>query len=134
MTQSVQYKRPSRINVVTLTLLVVVGLIVFLAMQYVPLFILKSEAYRVLEETGSHLASRKSRYTAVPEELAALRKRMGSELRNLGVDDPRAEFWIEIEPGSARLGVLYSKWIEWPFDVIAKQERVYELEHRVVLK
>jgi hypothetical protein len=58
---------------------------------------------------------------------------MHNQLRQVGVDDPDAEVWIEAEGREARFGVIYSKWVTWPFDVIEKQEHVYELEHTVGL-
>ncbi len=133
MPRVVKYKRPRKINVVTVTLAALIGLAVYMGTQYLPLYILRAEAYRVLEETGSHFAGRFARYTSSPEHMDSLRKRMRNQLRMVGVDDPDAEVWIEAEGREARFGVIYSKWITWPFDIVPKQERVYELEHVVPL-
>ncbi len=133
MPRVVKYKRPRKINVVTVTLAAILGLAVYLGMQYLPLYILKSEAYRVLEETGSHFVGRFARYTSNPRDMDTLRRRLLNELRLVGMDDPDAEVWIEAEGREARLGVIYSKWVSWPFDIIPREEHVYELEHVVQL-
>lgn len=133
MPKVIKYKKPRKINVVTISLAILLAFGVYMTMQYLPLFLLKSEAYRILEETGSHFSQRKARYTSKPSEMEHLRKRLHSQLRLVGVDDPDAEVWIEAEGREARFGVIYSKWVTWPFDVIEKQEKVYELEHVIAL-
>lgn len=133
MPKVVKYKRPRKINAVSITLALLVAFGIYMTSQYLPLYLLKSEAYRILEETGSHFGARKARYTSDPKELEHLRKRLHNQLTVLGVDDPDMEVWIELEGREARFGVIYSKWVEWPFDVIEKQEKVYELEHVVAL-
>ncbi len=133
MPKVIKYKRPRKINAVSLTLAALLAFGVYMTMQYLPLYLLKSESYRILEETGSHFSLRKSRYASQPAEMEHLRTRMLNELRMVGVDDPDAEVWIEAEGREARFGVIYSKWVTWPFDVIEKRENVYEIEHVIEL-
>ena len=58
---------------------------------------------------------------------------MQRQIKGLGIDDPNIETWIELEGKQVRLGVVYSTWVEWPFDVVERQESVYELEHTIVV-
>jgi len=131
MAQAVKYKKPRRFNSVTIGLLVIAGLTVFFAYQYLPLFLQKQEAFRVLEETGSAFAGRRSYYLADPKAAEALRRRMEADMRRVGVQDPELETWIEFEEHAAEFGAVYSVFIEWPFQVVPKQEFVYQVEHVV---
>jgi hypothetical protein len=133
MAEVVKYKKPRKINVVSVTLALAAALLVYMAYQYVPLFIVKQEAYRVLEEHGSSFMSRKALYSEDPVARDGLRKKMFNQLRAVGVDDPDAETWIEVDGKEVRLGVVYTKWVEWPFGLIKRQEKVYEVEHLVVM-
>jgi hypothetical protein len=134
MPRIVKYRKPRKINVVTILLGILAAFLVYLGYQYIPNYMLEQEAYRVLEETSSHFAGRKSRYLATTDGLVTLRRRMHNQLRLHGVDDPDAESWIEVDGHEVRFGVIYSKWIEWPFDIIPKQEKVYEIEHTIVIR
>lgn len=134
MPQVLKYKKPRKLNVVSVTLALVLGLAAYLTYQYLPLYLKKQETYRVLEETGSTFAGRKSRYLASSDRMESLRRKMEAQLRQIGVSDPQLETWIEVDEPEVIFGAIYSEWIEWPFDVIAKQEKVYQVEHRVVLK
>ncbi|MEM6296124.1 MAG: hypothetical protein AAGA54_32935 [Myxococcota bacterium] len=131
MAQAVKYKKPRRINIVSVVLVSIIALLVYLGWQFFPLFMQKQEAYRVLEETGSAFSGRRGFYVESRDETEALRRRMENDLRRAGVQDPDLETWIEFEEGEASFGAVYSIFIEWPFDVIPKQEHVYELEHLV---
>ena len=133
MDEPVKYKKPSRINVVSVTLALALALGALLAWQYVPLYLLEQEVYRVLEETGSVFAGRKGFYMGDDAARDELRAKMERELRALGIEDPAAETWIEVEGREVRLGIAYGKWIEWPFDVVPRSEKVYEVEHLVVM-
>jgi len=134
MPRIVKYKKPRKINFVTILLGILAAFLVYLGYQYIPNYMLEQEVYRVLEETSSNFAGRKSRYLEAPDEMLTLRNRMHNQLRVIGVDDPDAESWIEVDGNEIRFGVIYSKWIEWPFDVIPKQEKVYEIEHTIVIR
>jgi len=134
MPRIVKYRKPRRINLVTILLGILAVFLVYLGYQSIPNYMLEQEAFRVLEETSSNFAGRKARYLETPDGLVTLRKRMHNQLRLIGVDDPDAESWIEVDGNEVRFGVIYSKWIEWPFDVIAKQEKVYEIEHTIVIR
>lgn len=133
MDEPVKYKKPARINVVSVSLALGLGVLVLLGWQYIPLYLLKQEAYRVLEETGSVFSGRKGMYLEDPLAREELRGKMERDLRAVGIDDQDAETWIDVEGKEVRLGIAYGKWIEWPFDVIARSEKVYEVEHVLVL-
>ncbi len=134
MTTPVKYKKPRRINAVSITLAFVLLVAGYAAYMYLPLYFLQHEAYRVLEETGSKLSNRARFYTDDGPAREELRRKMQRQIKDVGVQDPNIETWIEFEGKEVRVGVLYSAWVEWPFDVIEKQESIYELEHKIIVK
>ena len=133
MIEPVRYKRPSRINVVSVTLVLALALGAYAAYQFLPLYFMKQEVYRVLQETSSAFLGRRNYYVQEKDGRDALRRKMEADLRNLGVTDPDLETWLEVDRNEARFGAVYSQWVEWPFDVVAPQEHVYEVEHTVAL-
>lgn len=133
MATPVEYKKPRRINVVSVTLALIVLMVGYVAWQWLPLYFKRHEAYRMLQETGSKLAGRAGYYEQDTQAREDMRRAMQRSLIEVGIDDPKIETWIEIEGKQARLGVVYSAWMEWPFDVAPRTEAVYEVEHVVVL-
>jgi hypothetical protein len=133
--QKVKYKKPRKINPISVSVFSVLALLGFLAYQYVPLSLKSGEATRVLDEAASKYAGQPGRYRAEPKETERLRKQMRNDLQLVGVWDPDMEVWIEADSDySVRFGCLYSEWIEWPFDIIERQEKIYELEYVLELK
>lgn len=133
MAQALKYKKPRKINVVSVSMAIVLGLAAYLTYQYLPLFLQKQEAFRILEETGSTFAGRRSFYIQETPAREKLHRQMDAQLRVIGVDDPDMETWIEIEGTEVRFGVVYSVWLEWPFNIIAKEEILYEVEHKMTV-
>ena len=133
MTTPVKYNKPRRINVVSVVLVALLALAAYATYLYLPLYLTKHEAYRVLEETGSKVAGRAGFYADDGAARDELRLDMQRQIKGLGIDDPNIETWIELEGKQVRLGVVYSTWVEWPFDVVERQESVYELEHTIVV-
>ena len=135
MVQKVKYKKPRKINPISVSIVAVLGLLGFLAYQYVPLSLKSGEATRVLDEAASKYAGQPARFRTEPQEVDRLRKQMRNDLQLVGVMDPDMEVWIEADSDYlVRFGCLYSEWIEWPFDIIERQEKVYELEYTLELK
>lgn len=127
MNESVQYKKPRKINIVVIAILAVLVIVGYLLWVYMPAYFRKSEVMRVLDETSSEFTGKSSRMLADDK----LVKQMVSDMRNtineLGVTDPNSEYWIEVDDDDQiRFGVLYSDWIELPF--LERQEIVNELE------
>jgi hypothetical protein len=133
MATPVQYNKPRRVNVVSVTLVLLLALAGYAVYQWLPLYFRRHEAYRVLQEHGSKLAGRAGFYAHDGQAREELRKTMQRQLVEVGIDDPGIETWIEIEGKKARLGVVYSAWMAWPFDVLAPHESIYEVEHVMVL-
>jgi hypothetical protein len=133
MPKPVKYKRPRKINPVSVTLVAMLGLLVYLTYQYLPPYLQQHEVYRVLEEHGSMLAHRKSRYKENPQAREELRRKMEGELRRIGVMDAGLETWVEVEEGQAWLGAAYSETITWAFDIVSPHVMTYEVEHAVAL-
>ena len=133
MATPVQYKKPRRINVVSVTLVLLLALAGYAAWQWAPLYFERHEAYRVLQETGSKIAGRAGYYEQDAQAREDLRKTMQRQLVDVGIEDPRMETWIELEGKELRLGVVYSAWFEWPFDVVERKEIVHQVEHVVAL-
>lgn len=133
MATPVKYKRPRKINVVSVSLAIIVGTAIYLAYQYFPLYMQKQEAYRVLEETGSAFAARKSYYREEPEARESLRRKMEADLRRVGLSDPELETWIEMEGLETWFGCAYTVEVHWPAEILETQRFDYEVEHHVVL-
>lgn len=134
MPQHVHYKRPRKINAVSaaLVLFLVVG--GYVGVKYFNLYFLRQEAYRVLDEYSSKIGARPGKYVDNERATESLRMRMHADLRRIGVNDPASETWIEFEGHEARLGVIYSAWIDWPADVLPRQEKTYEVEYVLPLR
>jgi hypothetical protein len=134
MAQAIRYKRPRKVNVVSVTLAAIAVIVGYLISQYLPIYLRKQEAYRVLDETSSQFSGAKNRYLASEPHRLQLEQRMGNDLRLVGIDDPEMEHWIEVDDKhTVRFGVLYSETVEWPWDVIAPQTEQVELEYVLAL-
>jgi hypothetical protein len=131
MAQALKYKKPRRINSVSVALALFALVAGYLAWQYFPLFMQKQEAFRILEETGSSFSGRRCYYLEDADASEALRRRLENDLRRVGIRDPDLETWIELEEHEARFGAVYSVFIEWPKDVLPKQQFDYQVEHVV---
>ena len=134
MAQALKYKKPRRINVVSVSLALAAALVAYLTYQYLPLYLQKQEARRVLEENSSKFAGRRGYYVQDARAREGLRMQMQSELGVIGINDPEIETWIEIEGNEAHFGVVYSAWVEWPYDIIERHEMVNEVEHVIPIR
>ena len=134
MIQKVKYKKPRKINPISVTLVAILLVLGFLVYQYVPLALKKGEATWVLDEAASKYAAQAGRYRAEKDEVKHLLKQMRRDLQLAGVVDPDLEVWIEADAmHTVRFGCLYSEWIVWPYDIIERQEQIYEVEYVLTL-
>jgi hypothetical protein len=125
--ESVQYKQPRKFNVVVIAILGGLVVLVYLAWIYLPLYFRKSEAMRVLDETSSEFMGQSSRMLDDDKLVDKMLNDMRGKMQELGIRDPQAEHWIEIDSDDqVRFGVLYSDWVELPF--MDAKEVVNELE------
>lgn len=126
MAGPVHYKK-QRFNIVAITLVLALAAAGYFAYLFLPLKLRESEVLRVLDETSSEFTGKAPRMLAAPEEVKRLHRKMKDDLQAIGVQDPNAEYWIEIDSDhQVRFGVLYSDWVELPFrDPL---ERIHELE------
>lgn len=135
MAGRLEYKRPRKINVVSVSLTLVALALIYLGYQFAPMVLTKQEAYRALEEASSAFAHTPGKYTKTKEAMQSLKNKMDAQLRLSGVSDPAMESWIETEDEQTyQFGVLYSAYFEWPFDVMERKEFVYEISHEIKLK
>jgi hypothetical protein len=131
MAQPVRYKRPRRINPVSVTLVLLLALAGYLTVQYLPPYLQQHEVYRVLEEHGSMLVRRKIHYQDHPDQLELFRRQMEAEIRKIGVMDPQLETWIEVDHDEVRLGAFYTETVTWLFDLFSPHRKDYDVEHVV---
>jgi hypothetical protein len=131
MAQPVRYKRPRRINPVSVTVVLLLALAGYLTAAYLPPYLQQHEVYRVLEEHGSKVANRSAYYREHPENLEQLRRQMESEIRRIGVTDPELETWVEIDQHEMRFGAIYTETITWALDLFSPHLVEYEVEHVV---
>ena len=129
-TQKVQYKKPRRINVVSVTL-IILGLVAgYLVYQYLPIFLKKQEALRVLDEVASEFSGSRERFIKDQKSMEKLHREMKNELRLIGIDDPYYETWIEVgDDDHVKFGVAYVEKVEWPFEVIKATEETVQVEY-----
>jgi hypothetical protein len=127
MAEAVSYKKPRKFNVVVIVLLAALVAGAYAVWSYLPVAMRKSEVMRVLDETSSEFTGQASRHLAEDKLVDKLRNDMRSDIQALGVSDPQAEYWIEIDDeNQIRFGVLYSDWISIPFS--EPREKVVELQ------
>lgn len=130
------YKKPRRINVVSISLVLVFAAIAFAVWGILPMIFRKHEAFRVLEETGSTFRGRQGYYLADKPAYDHLLDSMSQRLRMLGVTDPEMDWGIDIdsEPGHAIFYVVYTDAFHLPYDFIAPILHEYELEYKITLR
>jgi len=127
MAEAVTYKQPRKFNVVVIAILVALVAGAYAAWIYVPVAMRKSEVMRVLDETSSEFTGQASRMLAEDKLVDKMLRDMRSDIQALGVSDPQAEYWIEVDDDNqVRFGVLYSDWIEIPFT--EPREKIVELQ------
>lgn len=127
MADSVEYKKPRKLNIVVIAILAALVVGVYLMWVYLPAYFRKSEVMRVLDETSSEFTGKSSRMLADHKLVDKMVNDMRGQIQELGVNDPNAEYWIEVDDDNQiRFGVLYSDWIELPFT--EAKEVVNELE------
>lgn len=127
MNESVDYKKPRKFNIVVIALIIALIIGAYLLWVYVPVWFARSEVTRVLDETSSEFTGKSSRMFASRDAFKNLQNKMAGMMRDVGVDDPNAEFWIEIDDeNQVRFGVVYSEVVELMF--IEPIERIRELE------
>jgi hypothetical protein len=129
MAKIVQYKKPRRFNIVTVVLILAGLTAGWFGVTYFPVFMLRSEVYRVLEEKSSEFAASRRRFLAVAEERRALEQRMRTSISTVGVRDPEFETWIEPhDDGKIVFGCAYMEVVHYPFDIIEPRQHVYQAE------
>jgi len=112
----VSYKKPRKLNIVVIAILLALVAGIYLAKVYLPVYFRKGEVMRVLDETSSEFTGKSSRMLADKDLVDKMVNDMASQIRDLGVTDPVAEYWIEIDDDNqVRFGVLYSDWYQLPF-------------------
>lgn len=127
MNKPVTYKQPRKLNIVVIAILAALVAGAYAAWIYVPVALRKSEVMRVLDETSSEFTGQAARMLADNKVVDKLRRDMASDIQAVGVNDPQAEYWIEIDDDNTiRFGVLYSDWIELPFT--EPREKIVELQ------
>jgi hypothetical protein len=126
MAGPVTYKK-QRFNIVAISLGLALAAGGYAAWLFLPVKLRESEVLRVLDETSSEFTGQAPRMLAVPDEVKKLRRKMISNMQTVGVEDPNAEYWIEIDDdNTVRFGVLYSDFVDLPFR--EPLERLHELE------
>lgn len=127
MSEAARHTPPRRFSWLFAALIAVLALAGYLAYLYVPQMIRRTEVERVLDETAATFTGKSSRLLAERDLLEDLRREMIAGIQAAGVEDPRAEYWIEVDGDDrVRFGVLYSDWLDLP--LLAARETVRELE------
>ena len=131
MSLPVAYQAPRLINPISVAFVLFLAAGIYAAYQMVMVSFLRQEAYRVLEETGSKFAGRRQAYRNDVNLRESLREKMEGDLRGIGVDDPDIETWVDPGEHDAEIGVVFTAWYHWPFDVLQPIPREFQVEHVV---
>jgi len=125
--EQVDYKKPRKFNIIAVIIVLALVAGAYFLWVYLPVSLRKSEAMRVLDEVSSTFTGQASRMLADDKVVDKLRRDMMGQLQDVGIDDPNAEYWIEIDSDDQiRFGVLYSDWIELAWG--EPKETVNEIE------
>ena len=130
--KAVEYKKPRKINVVSVSLFLSLGFGIYMGTQYANLFFIKQEAARALEATSSRFHRSPKAYLSDPKIRLNLENFMKAELSRSGISSPD-DVWIEAEGKEVFFGVQYTRELHWPFAMVKPTTQVYEAEHVVVM-
>ncbi len=129
----VEYKKPRKINVVSVSLVILIGLSIYMGIQMVSISMDRSEAHRALQETSSKFFRNQSTYLRNPESRKKLIGFMEGELARAGVGSPE-DLWIDVDGKEVFLGVKFKREIHWPFELLEPIPREIVAEHAIVVR
>jgi hypothetical protein len=128
----IDYKRQHLINPVSITLVIFLGILAYLASLYMPNWLIKQESKRVLNSAGHLFTIHRSRYLASEKQVEGLREQMSRDMRSAGVTDPDMEVYVDIEDdGGVVLGVIYTQKWPMPFELGPAKEAEVAQEYRL---
>ena len=131
MVKKVKYKRPRKINPVSVSIVTLLLLICYSLYRGGELLMLRMETERVVKRTGVEFNSKRGFYLEQPEQLTRKADKLRMDVMNLGVQDPKTtEHWIDItNPDEILIGVYYLQNFDWPFDLA--EPHVFEIQQEV---
>jgi predicted PurR-regulated permease PerM len=107
--KQVEYQKPRRINAVSVTLSVILGLLIWAGVSFWPLLVLRSNVSTELAEAIPHLWKLNLRQEAqARSELPKLRKQVIERLRALGVKDNKLDVILERSKQRVTMTARYS--------------------------
>ena len=132
MSRRVKYKKPRKINPVSVTVVSIIAFIFYALAKTTPIFMTQMETQRVLKGIGVKLQSRRSRYLASPESLDQLRNDLSKDAFAVGVEGKdTTEHWIDISDTKAVLiGLHYEQRFEWPFEM--RETTIIEVDQEIM--
>lgn len=127
--QATQYKKPARFNVITATLLVIAGLIVYVVYSTWPVLALRMRVRSEMEDHLPHLWRanlREERYAQA--EINRMKKELMTKLPKLGVRDKKPEVLFERGKKRVAIEARFSATAVFPG---IDYQRVFQLAPRV---
>src|SRR5687768_7533305 len=107
--QQVEYQKPRRINTVSVTLSMILGLMIWTGVSFWPLLVLRSNVSTELSDAIPRLWKLNLRPEAQARvEMPKLRKQIIEKLRQLGVKDDKLEVVMERGKQRVTLTARYS--------------------------
>ena len=131
MVKTVKYKRPRKINPVSVTLVALLLFMCYSLYRGGELLMLRMETERVVKRTGVTFNSKRGFYLNNPNQLKRIAGKLRMDIMNLGVEDPKTtEHWVDItNPNEILIGVYYLQKFEWPFDL--REPTYFEIQQEV---
>ena len=132
MNRRIKYKRPRKINPVSVTIVGIIAFIIYVIAKTGPIFLTQMETQRVIKGVGVKFQKSRSRYLSSPESLEMLRNNFMSDIFNVGVEGrDTTEHWIDISDTDAvMIGVHYQQRFEWPFEM--RETTIIEVDQEIL--
>jgi len=131
MSRRVKYKKPRKINPVSVTIVGIIAFIIYVIAKTGPVFLTQMETQRIIKGVGVKFQKSRSRYLAAPESRQMLRDQFLADVFNVGVEGRKTtEHWIDISDSeSVKIGVYYQQQFEWPFEM--RETTIIEVEQEI---
>ena len=111
-----QYKKPRRINAVSVIIFLVLAAAAYAAVQFGPPHYRKWKASGILSEAANKVyPKRMVAPDAVADFVEKIRTETAAQLRELGIADPGLRVTINLNPKRISVGVEYVEIIKHPF-------------------
>ena len=132
MSRRIKYKKPRKINPVSVTIVAILAFIVYVIAKTGPIFLTQMETQRVIKGVGVKFQGSRSRYMANKPSLNMLRDNLLKDTFGVGVEGRETtEHWIDVsDKDGVLIGVHYEQRFEWPFEM--RETTIIEVDQEIL--